>query len=125
MKLIRAITRPEKALALKDILSDIGYHGITTNDCYGYGESKKIVKQIYRGKVFEQRVDAIKRTEIEFVVPDDKVDYVIRTIRNVAVTNSGGDGRIYIFAMNESVHIHSGGKHLGDSRVEGELKDEL
>ncbi len=125
MKLIRAITRPEKALALKDILSDIGYHGITTNDCCGYGESKKIVKQMYRGKVYEQRVDAIKRTEIEFVVPDDKVDYVIKTIRNVAVTNSGGDGRIYIFAMNGSVHIHSGGKHLGDSRVEGELKDEL
>lgn len=125
MKLIRAITRPEKALALKDILSDSGYHGITTNDCYGHGESKEIVKQIYRGKVFEHRVDAIKRTELELVVPDDKVDNIIRTIRNIAVTNSGADGRIYIFAMNESVHIHSGDKHLGDSRVEEELKDEL
>ncbi len=124
MKLIRAITRPEKALELKDLLSDSGYHGITTIDCYGYGESKKIVKQIYRGKTYEQRVDAVKRTELEFVVPDNKVDNVIRTIRNVAVTNHGADGRIYIFAMNDSVHIHSGCKHEGDYS-EKDLKDEL
>ena len=124
MKLIKAITRPEKALALKDILSGSGYHGITSIDCYGYGESKKIIKQIYRGKVYEQRVDAIKRTEVEFVVPDDKVDNVIRTIRNVAVTNHGADGRIYVFAMNDSVHIHSGEKHLGDAS-EKELQDEI
>ena len=124
MKLIKAITRPEKALALKDILSGSGYHGITSTDCYGYGESKKIIKQIYRGRVYEQRVDAIKRTEVEFVVPDDKVENVIRTIRNVAATNHGADGRIYVFAMNDSVHIHSGGKHLGDAS-EKELQDEL
>jgi nitrogen regulatory protein P-II 1 len=124
MKLIRAITRPEKALALKDLLSDSGYHGISAIDCHGYGESKHIVKQIYRGKVYEQRIDAVKRTEIEFVVPDNKVDNVIRTIRNVAVTNHGADGRIYVLPMNGSVHIHSGCQHLGDSSEE-ELKDEI
>ena len=124
MKLVKAITRPEKALEVKDILSGSGYHGITTTECYGYGESKRIVKQIYRGKVYEQRVDAVKRTELEFVVPDDKVDNVIRTIRNVAVTNHGADGRIYIFAMNDSFHISSGSTHLGDAS-EKELKDEF
>lgn len=124
MKLVKAITRPEKALEVKDILSGSGYHGITTTECYGYGESKKIVKQIYRGKVYEQRVDAVKRTELEFVVPDDKVDNVIRTIRNVAVTDHGADGRIYVFAMNDSFHISSGSTHLGDAS-EKELKDEF
>jgi nitrogen regulatory protein P-II 1 len=124
MKLIKAIVRPEKALPLKDILSGSGYHGITSTDCHGYGESKKIIKQVYRGKVYEQRVDAVKRVEVEFVVPDDKVDNVIRTIRNVAVTNHGADGRIYVSAMNDSVHIHSGEVHLGDAS-EKELQDEL
>jgi nitrogen regulatory protein PII len=57
-------------------------------------------------------------------VPDDKVENVIRTIRNVAVTNHGADGRIYVFAMNDSVHIHSGEKHLGDAS-EKELQDEI
>jgi nitrogen regulatory protein PII len=124
MKLIKAIVRPEKALPLKDILSGSGYHGITSTDCHGYGESKNIIKQVYRGKVYEQRVDAIKRVEVEFVVPDDKVDNVIRTIRNVAVTNHGADGRIYIFAMNDSIHIGSGSTHMGDAS-EKELKDEF
>ena len=124
MKLIRAITRPEKALALKDLLADSGYHGIMNTECYGYGESKKIVKQIYRGRVYEQRVDAVQRAELEFVVPDNKVDNVIRTIRNVAVTNHGADGRIYVFAMNDSVHINSGSEHLGDSS-EKDLHDEF
>ncbi len=124
MKLIKAIIRPEKALELKDLLSDSGYHGINTTDCHGYGESKKIVRQVYRGRSFDQRVDAVKRTELELVVPDNKVDNVIRTIRNVAVTDHGADGRIYVSAMNDSVHIHSGEVHLGDAS-EKDLQDEL
>ena len=82
-----------------------------------------MVKQVYRGKVYEQRVDAVKRKEIEVVVPDDKVEKVIETIRKVAVTNQGGDGRIYVSTLDESIHIHTGDKHLGDSS-ENELKGE-
>jgi len=115
LKLIKVILRPEKEFEVKDILSGIGYHGITSKDCYGFGESKKVVKQVYRGKVYEQRVDAVKRKELEFVVPDDRLEKVIETIRKVAVTNQGGDGRIYVSTLDESIHIHTGDKHLGDS----------
>lgn len=115
MKLVKVIMRPEKSLELKDVLSGIGFHGITSKDCYGFGESKKVVKQVYRGKVYEQRVDAVKRKELEFVVPDDRLEKVIETIRKVAVTNQGGDGRIYVSTLDESIHIHTGDKHLGDS----------
>ena len=123
MKLIKVILRPEKEFEVKDILSGIGYHGITSKDSAGFGESKKVVKQVYRGKVYEQRVDAVKRKELEFVVQDDKVEKVIETIRKVAVTNQGGDGRIYVSTLDESIHIHTGDKHLGDSS-ENELKGE-
>jgi len=115
LKLIKVILRPEKEFEEKDVLSGIGYHGITSKDCYGFGESKKVVKQVYRGKVYEQRVDAVKRKELEFVVPDDRLEKVIETIRKVAVTNQGGDGRIYVSTLDESIHIHTGDKHLGDS----------
>ena len=119
MKLVKAITRPEKALALKDILSGSGYHGITTTDCYGYGESKKIVKQIYRGKVYEQRVDAVKREELEFVVADYRVKSVIDSIRSVTKTDEGADGRIYVLPIEQSIHIHTGDRHIGDSTETG------
>ena len=115
MKLFKVVLRPEKEFVLKDVLSGIGYHGITSKDSAGLGESKKIVKQVYRGKVYEQRVDAVKRKELEFVVPDDKVEKVIETIRNVAVTEQGGDGRIYVSTLDESIHIHTGDTHSGDS----------
>jgi nitrogen regulatory protein PII len=123
MKLFKVILRPEKEFVLKDVLSGIGYHGITSKDSAGFGESKKVVKQVYRGKVYEQRVDAVRRKEIEFVVPDDKVKKVIETIRKVAVTEQGGDGRIYVSTLDESIHIHTGDTHSGDTSEDG-LKSE-
>ncbi|KKM13423.1 hypothetical protein LCGC14_1716370 [marine sediment metagenome] len=123
MKLVKDILRPEKEFELKDVLSGIGYHGITSKESAGFGESKKIIKQVYRGKVYEQRVDAVKRKELEFVVPDDKVEKVVETIRKVAVTSHGGDGRIYISTLDDAIHIHTGDKHLGDSSEE-EMKNE-
>ena len=119
MKLVKAITRPEKALEVKDILSGSGYHGITTKHTFGYGEDKKIVKQIYRGKVYEQRVDAVKREELEFIVADYRVKSVEDSIRSVTKTDQGGDGRIYVLPIEQSIHIHTGDRHIGDSTETG------
>ncbi len=119
MKLIRVVLKPEKTLDLKDELTKLGYHGITTKHTFGYGESKKIVKQIYRGKVYEQRVDAIKREELEFVVADYRVKSVIDSIRNVTKTDEGADGRIYVLPIEQSLHIHTGDRHIGDSTETG------
>ena len=119
MKLIKVILRPEKTLELKDALSGLGYHGITAKHASGFGEQKKTVKQVYRGKVYEQRVDAIKREELEFVVADYRVESVIKTIRDVVATEQGGDGRIYISTLDNAIHISSGDRHLGDSSETG------
>lgn len=119
MKLFKVILRPEKEAELKDVLRGIGYHGITSKDCMGLGEQKKTITQIYRGRVYEQRVDSIKRKEMEFVVPDDRVVKAVQTIRKIAATDQGGDGRIYISTLDDSIHIHSGDKHVGDSSEEG------
>ncbi len=123
MKLVKVILKPEKLFEVKDVLSGIGYHGITAKDSSGFGESKKTIKQVYRGKVYEQRTDAVKRKEIEFVVKDDKAEKVVETIRKITTTAQGGDGRIYIFPMENAIHIHSGDRHLGDSS-EMDLKNE-
>ena len=119
MKLVKVISRPEKTFALKDVLSGLGYHGITAKGCSGFGEQKKVIKQVNRGKVYEQRVDSVKREELEFVVPDDKVEKVLETIRSVTATTLGGDGQIYISTLDDAIHIHSGDKHMGDSSEKG------
>jgi nitrogen regulatory protein PII 2 len=119
MKLIKVVCKPEKTMDVKDVLTDLGYHGITSKHTFGYGECKKIVKQVYRGKVYEQRVDAIKREEMEFVVADYRVKSVIDAIRSVTKTEEGADGRIYVFPIEQSIHIHTGDRHIGDSTETG------
>ena len=122
MNLVKALLRPEKVSILKDTFSGLGYHGITINECSGCGEQKTTIKQMYRGRVYEQVVDTVKRVAIEFVVPDSKIEKVVDVIRNTVSTGQGGDGRIYILPMRDAIHIHSGSKHLGDSS-EKELSD--
>ncbi len=114
MKLVKVIMRPEKKFALKDALADMGYHGITTKECTGFGESRKTIREVYSGRVYEQRTDVVKREEMEFVVPANKVKEVLENIQRVASTDDGADGRIYVSALEESVHIHNGSDHLGD-----------
>lgn len=119
MKLIKVVLKPEKTMDVKDVLTDLGYHGITSKHTFGYGECKKIVKQIYRGKVYEQRSDAVKREEFEFVVADYRVKSVIAAIRSVTKTEEGADGRIYVLPIEQSIHIHTGDRHIGDSTETG------
>jgi nitrogen regulatory protein PII len=115
MKLITVILRPEKEAVLKDVLMSIGYHGIASKDTIGLGEQKTTITQMFRGQKYEQKLEGVKRKEITFVVPDERVDSVIQAIKNNASTNQGGDGRIYISPLDDSIHIHSGDKHIGDS----------
>ncbi len=114
MKLVKVIIRPEKKFALKDALVNMGCHGITTKECSGFAESKKTIKEVYSGRVYEQRSDVVKREEMEFVVPDNKVKEVLERVQLAAATNEGADGRIYVSALEESVHVHNGKEHSGD-----------
>jgi len=67
----------------------------------------------------------VKREELEFDVPDAKLEKVIETVRNVAKTDQGGDGRIYVLPLEDSVHIHSGDKHFGDPSEKELAGDEI
>ncbi len=114
MKLVKVIIRPEIKFALKDVLANMGCHGITTKVCSGFGESKETIKEDYNGRVYEQRNDFSNREEMEFVVPDDKVNEAIENVKKVAATDDGADGRIYVSALEQSVHVHNGSEHRGD-----------
>ncbi len=114
MKLVKVIIRPEKKFALKDALANMGCHGITTKECSGFGESKETIREDYNGTIYERRIDVNKREEMEFVVPDDKVKEVLENVQNIAATDDGSDGRIYVSALEESVHVHNGSEHRGD-----------
>lgn len=119
MKLIKVVLKPEKAMDLKDLLSNLGYHGITSKHTFGYGEKTNRVKQVHLGKVYEHRIDAVKREELEFIVADYRVKSVMEAIRSVTKTDQGADGRIYVLPIDQSIHIHTGDRHIGDSTETG------
>ena len=105
MNKIEAIIKPFKLDEVKDILSEIGVHGMTISEVKGYGRQKGH-KEIYRGA--EYLVDFIPKIKIEIVVEADKTDKVVEAIIKVLNTGKIGDGKIFVFPVEEVIRVRTG-----------------
>ena len=105
MKKIEAIVKPFKLDDVKQALSDVGIHGMTTSEVKGYGRQKGH-KEIYRGA--EYVVDFIPKAKIEIVVADDQVDKVVDVVRNAALTGKIGDGKIFVLPVERVLRVRTG-----------------
>jgi nitrogen regulatory protein P-II 1 len=105
MKKIEAIIKPFKLDDVKQALSEMGLQGMTISEVKGYGRQKGH-KEIYRGA--EYLVDFIPKIKIEIVVPSDRVDTVIETIRKSANTGKIGDGKIFVLPIEQVVRVRTG-----------------
>ena len=105
MKKIEAIIRHHKLDEIKAALVERGYHGMTVTEVRGYGRQKG-QRETYRGA--EYTIDFIPKLKIEVVVGDDQVDKVIETIVASAKTGSIGDGKIFVYSLDNSVRIRTG-----------------
>ncbi|MDL1981084.1 MAG: P-II family nitrogen regulator [Deltaproteobacteria bacterium] len=105
MNKIEAIIKPFKLDDVKDILSEIGVHGMTISEVKGYGRQKGH-KEIYRGA--EYLVDFIPKIKIEIVVESDKTDKVVEAIIKASNTGKIGDGKIFVFPVEEAVRVRTG-----------------
>jgi len=107
MKKIVAIVRPNKFEAVKKALIEAGCSGMTIKEVKGHGRQMGITER-YRGS--DYRVDLLPKTEINMVVKAESVDNVIQTIINAARTGTIGDGKIFVFPVDEVVRIRTGEK---------------
>jgi nitrogen regulatory protein PII len=105
MNKIEAIIKPFKLDDVKDILNEIGVHGMTISEVKGYGRQKGH-KEIYRGA--EYLVDFIPKVKIEIVVESDKTDKVVEAIIKASNTGKIGDGKIFVFPVEEAVRVRTG-----------------
>jgi nitrogen regulatory protein PII len=105
MKKIEAIIKPFKLDAVKEALSAQGIQGMTITEVKGFGRQKGH-KEIYRGA--EYVVDFIPKVRIDIVVDDALVDTIITTIVDSACTGNIGDGKIFVFPVEEAVRIRTG-----------------
>ncbi len=105
MKKVEAIIKPFKLDEVKDALSKIGIYGMTVTEVKGFGRQKGHV-EVYRGTEYE--VTFIPKIKIDVVVPDAIIDKVIATILEKAKTGNIGDGKIFIYSLEDVIRIRTG-----------------
>jgi len=104
MKKIEAIIKPFKLDEVKDALNTIGIHGMTITEVKGFGRQKGHV-EVYRGTEYE--VNFLPKLKIEVVVADSVMDQVISTIIEKAKTGNIGDGKIFIYSLEDVIRIRT------------------
>lgn len=107
MKLIEAIIKPFKLDEVKDALAEIGIEGITVSEVKGFGRQKGHT-ELYRGA--EYVVDFLPKVKLEVAVMDEMAAKVVETIELTARTGRIGDGKIFVFSLEDAVRIRTGEK---------------
>lgn len=105
MKLISAIIKPFKLDEVREALSEIGVQGITVTEVKGFGRQKGHT-ELYRGA--EYVVDFLPKVKIEVAMSPDKVDAAIEAITKAAHTGKIGDGKVFVFSLEQAVRIRTG-----------------
>jgi len=105
MKLISAIIKPFKLDDVREALSEIGVAGITATEVKGFGRQKGHT-ELYRGA--EYVVDFLPKVKVEIAVADDLTDRVIEAITNAAQTGKIGDGKIFVYDLEQAIRIRTG-----------------
>jgi len=105
MKIVMAIIKPFKLDEVRDALTAIGVHGMTVTEVKGYGRQKGHT-EIYRGA--EYAVSFLPKIKIEVAVATDHVDKTIEAITAAAKTGQIGDGKIFVFGIDQAVRIRTG-----------------
>lgn len=105
MKLISAIIKPFKLDDVREALSDIGVQGITVTEVKGFGRQKGHT-ELYRGA--EYVVDFLPKVKLEVAVASDIVEQVIETVRSAANTGKIGDGKIFVYPVEQVIRIRTG-----------------
>ncbi len=109
MKKIEAIVRPGKLETIKEALSKLGIRGLTVSNILGCGNQKGYT-EIYRGQ--EVKIQLLPKIRLEIVLPDELAEEAIDAIIETARTGNVGDGKIFIYDVQEAIRIRTGDKGL-------------
>jgi len=105
MKFVTAIIKPFKLDEVREALSGLGVSGITVTEVKGFGRQKGHT-ELYRGA--EYVVDFLPKVKIEIAVKADLLDQAIEAISKAAQTGKIGDGKIFVWDLEQVVRIRTG-----------------
>ena len=104
MKKIEAIIKPFKLDEVKEALSEININGMTVTEVKGYGRQKGHT-ELYRGA--EYNIDFLPKIKVEIVIEDNKLSSVIDIIKKTANTGKIGDGKIFVYNIENAIRIRT------------------
>ena len=105
MKLLTAIIKPFKLEDVRDALSEVGVKGLTVTEVKGFGRQKGHT-ELYRGA--EYVVDFLPKTKVEVAITDEQLDEAIEAITKAANTGKIGDGKIFVYSLEQAIRIRTG-----------------
>ncbi len=106
MKEIKAIIQPFLLSKVVEALKEIeGLPGVTVSDVRGFGRARAVGSP---DTVTDGAVEYVKKSKVETVVPDRLVEAVVRTIREKAHTSNPGDGKIFVYDVDDVIRIRTG-----------------
>jgi nitrogen regulatory protein P-II 2 len=105
MKLVTAIIKPFKLDDVRDALAEVGVQGVTVTEVKGFGRQKGHT-ELYRGA--EYVVDFLPKVKIEVAIDAKQLDRVIEAITKAARTDKIGDGKIFVYDLEQVVRIRTG-----------------
>ena len=105
MKLIVAIIKPFKVDDVRTALSEAGVSGMTMTEVKGFGRQKGH-SELYRGA--EYVVDFLPKIKLEIAIDSAVLDRVVEAIVNAASTGKVGDGKVFVYDIEQVVRIRTG-----------------
>jgi nitrogen regulatory protein P-II 2 len=105
MKLVTAIIKPFKLDEVREALAAVGVQGITVTEVKGFGRQKGHT-ELYRGA--EYVVDFLPKVKVEAAIKSELLDQTIEAIEKSASTGKIGDGKIFVYDLEQVVRIRTG-----------------
>ena len=105
MKLVAAVIKPFKLDEVRAALSEVGVQGITVTEVKGFGRQKGHT-ELYRGA--EYVVDFLPKVKLEVAIQDELLERVLDAIQKSANTGKIGDGKIFVFDLQQIIRIRTG-----------------
>ena len=105
MKIVTAIIKPFKLDDVRDALSEVGVQGVTVTEVKGFGRQKGHT-ELYRGA--EYVVDFLPKVKLEVAIDSKQLDRVVEAIIKSARTDKIGDGKIFVYDLEQAIRIRTG-----------------
>ena len=105
MKKLEIIIRPGMFEKVRDILSELGIHGLNYTEIKGFGRQRGHT-EVYRGNIMQ--VDCLPKVNVEIVLHEDMLESVLNAVMNTARTGQVGDGKIFISDVEDAIRIRTG-----------------